>query len=67
MKAGIFIDGWKLPIFRRHFSQAGYAVALRPGLSSSTIMLTIKTPNMQALDIVVRAANDEAERTGPPQ
>jgi len=67
MKAAIAIDDWKQPIFERHLSQAGYAYATGPGLTSDTRLMTVTTENPQALEIVVRAANTEAAMTGAPQ
>lgn len=66
MKAGILIDDWKLPIFERHLSQAGYAYEKVPGLTAGTLLLTVKTKNATALGEVARAANKEAARTGKP-
>lgn len=66
-KAAIAIDDWKLPIFERHFSQAGYAYEKGSGPTSGTLLLTVKTKNVEALGIVVMAANTEAARTGSPR
>ena len=67
LKAAIAIDDWKLPIFERHLSQAGYAYEQGPGLTADTLLLTVKTKNIVALESVVRAANTEAARTGARQ
>lgn len=66
MKAGIVIDEWKLPIFERHLSQSGYTHEKGPGLVPGTLLLTVVTENVTALGLVVRAANQEAARTGKP-
>lgn len=58
MKAGIAIDDWKLPIFERHLS--GYVYEKGPGLTDDTLLLTVETDDMKALEKVVRAANAEA-------
>jgi hypothetical protein len=60
MKAGIAIDNWKLPIFDRHLTQAGYTYKKGPGLTKCTMFLQVKTDDPKALEIVVRAANTEA-------
>lgn len=60
MKAGIAIDDWKLPIFDRHLSQAGYAYEKHPGLTADTLTLIVVTDDAKALEVVVRAANTEA-------
>lgn len=67
MKAGIALDDWKLPVFRQRLTEAGYtyedAGAPMPGLT----MLTVHFTDQEALTKVVRAANEECARTGPPQ
>jgi hypothetical protein len=65
-KAGIVIDGWKLSIFERHLSQAGYAYDKGPGLTPHTLILSVETESLEALGIVVKAANNEAAKTGAP-
>lgn len=67
MKAGIAIDRWKLSIFERHLAQNGYTWTNAGGLTEGTLLLTVETENAEALGVVVRAANDEAARTGPPR
>jgi len=63
MKAGIVIDDWKLPIFARHLSQAGYSYEKRPGVTKDTLLLTVETDGARTLETVVRAANTEAADT----
>lgn len=60
MKAAIVIDDWKLPIFERRLSQAGYAYEKGPGVTDDTLVLTVETGDVKALETVVRAANTEA-------
>jgi hypothetical protein len=67
MKAGIAIDTWKLPIFDRHLTKAGYAFKQGPGITADTLLLTVTTENIEALGFVVRAANTEAAMTGTPR
>lgn len=67
LKAAIAIDEWKLPIFERHLAQSGYVYKKGPGVTLDTLFLTVETENMQALEIVVRAANAEAAQTGALQ
>lgn len=66
MKAGIAIDTWKQPIFERHLGQAGYAYKTGPGLTTDTLFLTVETENVEALGVVILAANTEADMTGKP-
>jgi hypothetical protein len=65
-KIAIAIDNWKLPIFDRHLSQAGYTYAQVP-FTDGTMLLKAETTNAQALAQVTLAANTEAARTGAPK
>lgn len=60
MKAGIAVDDWKLPIFERHLSKAGHVYEKGPGVTRDTLLLTVETDDVAALETVVRAANAEA-------
>lgn len=66
-KAGIAIDDWKLPIFERHLSQAGYAFDNAGRIMAGTLLLRVDTENLVALSEVVKAANAEAAQTGARQ
>ena len=61
-KAGIAIDRWKLPIFKRHLGGAGYVYEEGKGVTADTLMLYVYTDDLLALGRVVRAANNEAAR-----
>lgn len=61
--AGIAIDNWKLPIFERHLSQSGYTFEKCP-FTVDTMLLTVKTTNIEALAHVIKKANTEAAKTG---
>jgi len=61
--AAIVIDNWKLPIFEKHLTQAGYAYKWAPGLTHDTGVLSVELsrPTQAAtLHPIVKAANDEA-------
>jgi hypothetical protein len=65
-KAGIAIDNWKLPIFERHLTKAGYAFKWTPGLTEDTGILTVevsRATEIALLHPIVKAANDEAAKT----
>lgn len=66
VKAGIAIDEWKLPIFERHLKQSGYQFDNAGHLTPDTLILKVETTNLEALEVVVRAANAEAAQTGAP-
>jgi hypothetical protein len=63
-KVAIAIDDWKLAIFARRLSAAGYPYEKGAGVTPDTLMLYVKTENVEALEHVVRAANAEAAQTG---
>ena len=64
MKIAIAIDDWKLPIFERHLTGAGYFYTRGNGLTDGTLFLYVVTnDDPQKLEGVVRAANDEAARS----
>lgn len=62
LKAAIAIDDWKMPIFERHLSGAGYVFKKGAGLTSGTLILTVETLSVKELEVVVRAANTEAKK-----
>lgn len=66
-KVGITIDEWKLPIFERHLETAGFAFRNAGRLVAGTLFLTVQTDETERLGEVVRAAAEEAWRTGPPK
>jgi hypothetical protein len=63
-KAAIAIDKWKLHIFERHLKKHGYDFTQSGGLTKDTMFLSVETINLEAFAIVVKAANDEAAKTG---
>ena len=66
-KAGIVIDKWKLEIFERHLSEYGYSYDKGPGVTPDSLLITVETTNLHALEVVVRSANTEAAKTGAPK
>lgn len=65
MKTAAFvIDDWKLPIFKRHLDQAGYAFENAGAFTAGTTILKVETDNLEALATVARAAAKEAAQTG---
>lgn len=65
--AGIILDEWKLSIFERHLKQAGYEFRNAGLPADGTLVLRVATTNLAALGVVVKAASDEAARTGAPK
>jgi hypothetical protein len=63
MKVGIVFDSWKLPIFKRHLTEAGLAYVPLSGIPAGTLGLHVETDDTQALEKIVRAAQSEATTT----
>lgn len=57
--AGIVLDAWKLPIFKRHLKAAGYAFTVHPGVTANTVTVKVKTERIAPLQRVVEAAQKE--------
>ena len=57
--AGVVIDDWKLPIFRRHLDAVGYKYTEHPGITPNTLTLKVKCEWVHKLQMTVKAANDE--------
>lgn len=62
--AGIALDTWKLPIFRRRLDEAGYSYTEHPGITKDTSMLNVKTERLAPLQRVIEAAQLEAKGKG---
>ncbi len=59
-KVGIAIDKWKLATFTRHLTEAGFAFEKFDGVTADTWLLRVETKDVDALAVVVKAANDES-------
>lgn len=66
MIAGVVIDDWKLPIFKRHLDAAGYPYTEHPGLTAHTLTLQVRCDGVHKLQPIVRAANDECRAVNGP-
>lgn len=55
MKAGIAVDNWKLPVFRRRLEAAGYQYQDGGPLTADATLLTVETADMLALKKVIEA------------
>lgn len=63
-KAGVLIDSYKLPVFKRHLDADGYSYTEQPGMTSGTILLTVSFNWVAELKPVIEAANAEASKGG---
>lgn len=59
MKAGIGVDDWKLPVFRRRLTEAGYQYKDGGPLTSDTTLLTVETSNILDLKKVLEECQAE--------
>lgn len=66
-KCAVLCDNWKLSIFERHLTQAGYQFENAGQFSPGCTTLIVRTTNKQALAQVVLKANQEAAKTGAPK
>jgi len=62
MIAGIVIDAYKLPVFKRHLDAAGYSYDEHPGLTEGTLLLRVKYEWVHKLQPVVQAAEKECRK-----
>lgn len=65
MKAGIAVDDWKLPVFRRRLTDAGYQYEDGGPLPDNTTLLTVKTDNMFRLKRVLEECQAECRAQRP--
>lgn len=59
MKAGIAVDNWKLPIFRKRLNEAGYEYEDSGALTHDTTLLMVETGDVLALKKVIEACQAE--------
>lgn len=57
--AGVAIDDWKLPIFKKHLDAAGYTYTEHPGLTQDTLTLVVEYEWVAELKPIIEAANKE--------
>lgn len=65
MKAGITVDNWKLPVFRRRLDDAGYAYEDGGPLIGDTTLLTVQTDDMLALKKLIEKCQAECRKDPP--
>lgn len=59
LKAGIAVDDWKLPVFRKRLEEAGYTYEDRGPLTGDTTMLSVETDDIRALAGVLEKCQAE--------
>lgn len=64
-KAGIAVDDWKLPVFRKKLTEAGFAYEDRGPITGDTTMLAVETDEVRRLAQVLENCQDECRRQRP--
>lgn len=64
--AGVCIDAWKLPVFKRHLDAAKYSYTENPGLTADTLTLMVGYERVHELQPILQAAAEECARSGKP-
>jgi hypothetical protein len=62
MKAAIALDDWKLPVFRKRLTEAGYEYTDAGGFLGSNTILHVETDNILALKRVIEACQTECRK-----
>lgn len=57
--AGVVIDDWKLPIFKRHLDAAECKYTEHPGITPVTLTLRVQYEWLSKLKPIIEAANEE--------
>ena len=61
-KAGVMIDDWKLPVFKRILDDAGYVYEQLPGLTKNTINLMVQYEFVSELQPYIEKAQNECRK-----
>ena len=62
MKAGIAVDNYKLPVFRKRLNEAGYTYEDAGPFTWDTTLLTVETDDMLALKKVLERCQSESRK-----
>jgi ribosomal protein L10 len=62
LRAAIALDDWKLPIFRKRLTKAGYEYQDAGAFTGDTTILTVETDNVLALKKVIEACEAECRK-----
>lgn len=60
--AGVAIDAWKLPIFKKHLDAAGRKYTEHPGLTKDTLLLMVEYEWVADIKPIIEAANLECAK-----
>lgn len=59
MKAGIAVNNWKLPVFRKRLKESGYECRDAGPITGDTTLLTVETNDMLKLKKVLEECQAE--------
>jgi hypothetical protein len=62
MRAGIVVNNWKLPVFRKHLTSAGYEYQDGGALTHDTTLLTVDVSDGLALKKVLEQCQAECRK-----
>ncbi len=65
-KAGIAVDDWKLPVFRRQLTAAGFEYEDRGPLTGDTTMLAVETDDVPRLAALLKDCQAECAKKWKP-
>ncbi len=65
MKVGIAVDNWKLPVFRKRLTAAGYQYQDGGALTADATLLTVETDDTLGLQKVVELCQIECRKGAP--
>jgi hypothetical protein len=63
VKAAIALDDWKLPVFRKRLTEAGYEYRDGGAFMNDTTLLTVITNDMLKLKRVIEACESECQKS----
>jgi hypothetical protein len=66
-KAAVFIDKWKLEIFKKHLDDAGYSYNVGYGMTEETLNIMVEFEWVVELKPIIEAAQKECENKGKPK
>ncbi len=60
--AGVVLDSWKLPVFKRHLDAAGYSYTEMPGPVAGTLLFQVEYEWVHTLKPIIEAAEKECKK-----
>lgn len=60
--AGVVLDSWKLPTFKKHLDAGGFKYTQHPGIAKDTVTLRVQCESAAIVAPVIKSANDECAK-----